>query len=80
VTTSPAAVARPAGRPEYAHLAAVPAGGVMIAVAHGLVLRAAVDELAGRGVVVVDGPAPHLGNAEWVEVRVRGATRPATSA
>jgi broad specificity phosphatase PhoE len=63
-----------------AHLAAVPAGGVMIAVAHGLVLRAAVDELAGRGVVVVDGPAPHLGNAEWVEVRVRGATRPATSA
>lgn len=34
-------------------------------VAHGLVLRSAMRQLAAAGAIELDGPAPHLGNGEW---------------
>jgi probable phosphoglycerate mutase len=51
-------------------------GATVVAVSHGLVLRAALRVLAGDGVVPT-GDAPHLANGEWVAVtaEVVGAGR-----
>jgi probable phosphoglycerate mutase len=43
-------------------------GETVVAVAHGLVLQAAMAELAAREVVALDVDPPHLGNAEWIEL------------
>jgi broad specificity phosphatase PhoE len=40
----------------------------VVAVAHGLVLQAAMAELAARRVVALDGDPPHLGNGAWMEL------------
>lgn len=50
-------------------LAATAAGTAVVVVSHGLVLRAALDQLASRRVVELDGPAPHLRNAEWLDLQ-----------
>lgn len=50
-------------------LPAHPAGDVVV-VAHGMSLEVALDELAQQGVVDWTGPAPHLGNAEYLMLPV----------
>jgi broad specificity phosphatase PhoE len=45
-----------------------PAGGRVVAVGHGLSLRAALGQMAADGLVVIDAPPPHLGNGEWLAV------------
>lgn len=56
-----------------AALATWGAGGTVVAVSHGLALQAAMADLAARGVVRLNGDAPHLGNGEWIELEVAAA-------
>lgn len=49
-----------------AELKAWPEEATIVVVAHGLVLRGALDALAVDGVIDLAGPAPHLGNGRWL--------------
>lgn len=51
---------------------AVP-GTATVAVGHGLALQAALDALATDGAVDLLLPASHLGNGEWLDLRLKGA-------
>jgi probable phosphoglycerate mutase len=47
-------------------LRAAPDGATVLVVSHGLVLRAAMGRLAEDGMIALAGPAPHLGNGQWI--------------
>lgn len=54
------------------HAGAVPAGGTLVVVSHGMVLRAALRRLREAGAALLDEDPPHLGNASWIEVTLTG--------
>lgn len=53
------------------HARAVPPGGLLVVVSHGMVLRAALRHLRAEGAVELAADPPHLGNAAWSEVTLR---------
>jgi broad specificity phosphatase PhoE len=53
------------------HLRATGQGRLLVVVSHGLVLRVAIDELAARGVVELDGTVPSFANAAWLDFDAR---------
>jgi broad specificity phosphatase PhoE len=53
------------------HAGEVPAGGLLVVVSHGMVLRAALRQLREDGVADLAEDLPHLGNAAWAEVTLR---------
>jgi broad specificity phosphatase PhoE len=55
------------------HLRATGPGRLLVVVAHGLVLRVAIDDLSARGVVDIHGPTPSFDNAAWLELEVTRA-------
>jgi len=51
--------------------------GTVVAVSHGLALQGAMDVLARRGLVELGGARPpHLGNGEWIVLRVARTAAP----
>jgi probable phosphoglycerate mutase len=54
----------------WAALASTPPEGTVVAVSHGLALRAAMTILADGGVVSLAAEAPHLGNGAWIALAV----------
>ncbi len=56
------------------HLLAAGDGTLVIVISHGLVLRAALDELSSRGLVDIDGPSAPFANAAWLDLRAEVPT------
>ena len=54
--------------------------GAALAVAHGLVLQAAVRRLASVGAIAARVGAPHLGNGRWMALDLRTDAAAASSA
>lgn len=46
-----------------------------VVIAHGLVLRRAMDHLVATGRLALPGPAPHLANGHWMRLAIAAAPR-----
>src|SRR5207244_2004738 len=56
-----------------AALTAAGAGSTVVAVAHGLVVQAAINRLVELGIAVLRGEIPHISNGAWMAVPLTSA-------
>ncbi len=65
------AAGRRAAEAVVEHATAVPPGGTLLVVSHGMVLRAALRQLRADDLADLDEDPPHLANTGWLEVGLR---------